>query len=98
MEAIISSMTKKERANVEMIDMSRRKRIAKGCGCSLEEVSRLIKQFSTMRNMMKRGGMLSRMASGGGMPSMGLGMPGFRPPSLRGSNYTPPKKKRKKHK
>jgi len=98
MEAIISSMTKKERENVETIDMSRRKRIAKGSGSKLEEVSRLIKQFSMMKNMMKRTGMLSRMASGGGLPAMGLGTPGFRPPSIRGSNYTPPKKKRKKHK
>ena len=98
MEAIISSMTMKERENVEMIDMSRRKRIAKGSGCKVEEVSRLIKQFSMMKNMMKRSGMLGRMVSGGGLPAMGLGMPGFRPPSIRGSNYTPPKKKRKKHK
>ncbi|MBO4631728.1 MAG: signal recognition particle protein [Lentisphaeria bacterium] len=97
MEAIISSMTRKERENVEMIDMSRRKRIAKGSGSKLEEVSRLIKQFSMMKNMMKRSGVLGRMASGG-LPSMGLGMPGFRPPTIRGSNYTPPKKKRKKHK
>ena len=98
MEAIISSMTKKERENVELVDMSRRRRIAKGSGCPVEEVSRLIKQFSMMKNMMKRTGILSRMASGGALPSMGLGMPGYRPPSIRGSNYTPPKKKRKKHK
>ena len=78
--------------------MSRRRRIAKGSGCAVEEVSRLIKQFSMMKNMMKRTGILSRMASGGALPSMGLGMPGYRPPSIRGSNYTPPKKKRKKHK
>ena len=97
MEAIISSMTRKERENVELIDMSRRRRIAKGSGCQLEEVSRLIKQFSMMKNMMKRSGVLGRMASGG-LPAMGLGTPGFRPPSIRGSNYTPPKKKRKKHK
>ncbi len=98
MEAIISSMTKKERENVELIDMSRRKRIAKGSGSQLEEVSRLIKQFSMMKNMMKRSGALSRMVSGGGMPALDLGTPGFRMPTLRGSNYTPPKKKRKKHK
>ncbi len=96
MEAIICSMTKKERANVDMIDLSRRKRISRGCGCPLEEVNRLIKQFSAMKNMMKRNGLLSRMMSGGSMPAMGLGMPGFRAPTLRGSNYTPPKKKRKK--
>ena len=81
MEAIICSMTKKERANVDMIDLSRRKRISRGCA---------------MKNMMKRNGLLSRMMSGGSMPAMGLGMPGFRAPTLRGSNYTPPKKKRKK--
>ena len=98
MEAIICSMTMKERENVDIIDISRRRRIAKGCGRPVEEVSRLLKQFQTMKNMMKRNGLLNRMMSGntGSMPSLGLGMPGFRPPTMRGSNYTPPKKKRKK--
>ena len=96
MEAIICSMTKKERNDASMIDMSRRRRIAKGCSCPVEEVSRLIKQFQSMKDMMKRTGLMGRMMSGNAMPSMGMGMPGYRPPVLRGSNYTPPKKKRKK--
>jgi signal recognition particle subunit SRP54 len=52
-EAIIGSMTPYERRNPEKIDASRRKRIAAGSGTSLQEVSRLIKQFEESRKMMK---------------------------------------------
>lgn len=52
-EAIIRSMTKKERTNPEILNQSRRNRIAKGSGTSLQEVNRLIKQFDQMRKMMK---------------------------------------------
>ena len=52
-EAIISSMTPLERHNPEVINASRRKRIAAGSGTSLQEVNRLIKQFEDMRKMMK---------------------------------------------
>ncbi len=52
-EAIIHSMTAKERENPQIIDGSRRKRIAKGSGTSITEVNRLIKQFSETRKMMK---------------------------------------------
>ena len=94
MEAIICSMTKAERANAELIDNMRKRRIARGCGRPVEEVNRLVKQFLMMKSMMKRTGLLGRMMSGAA--PLAMGMPGFRTPSGRGSNYTPPKKKRKK--
>lgn len=109
MEAIICSMTKKERATPEILDMSRRKRIAKGSGTNVDEVSQLIKQFVNMRKMMKSTGIFGKLFSSGSLPSslgdlgglagmggLGGGMGGFRPSFSRGSNFTPPKKKRKK--
>ncbi len=53
-EAIIKSMTKKEKSNPEIINASRRKRIAKGSGTSIQEVNRLLKQFDEMKKMMKQ--------------------------------------------
>jgi signal recognition particle subunit SRP54 len=52
-EAIINSMTPKERANPDIINQSRRLRIAKGSGTKLEDVNRLMKQFEQTRKMMK---------------------------------------------
>ena len=60
-EAIINSMTVEERRKQHIINGSRRKRIAKGSGTSVEEVNRLLKQFIEMRKMLKSLGM-----SGGG--------------------------------
>ena len=51
--AIINSMTPKERTNPEIINQSRKMRIAKGSGTNIQEVSRLLKQFDQMRKMMK---------------------------------------------
>lgn len=53
-EAIIRSMTPLERADIKIIDGSRRKRIAKGSGTSVQEVNKLLKQFAEMRKMMKK--------------------------------------------
>jgi signal recognition particle subunit SRP54 len=53
LEAIIHSMTKQERTDASIIDGSRRKRIALGSGTSIQEVNRLLKQFSETRKMMK---------------------------------------------
>ena len=53
-EAIISSMTKKERKNPDVIKASRKKRIASGSGRSVEEVNRLLNQFENMKKMMKQ--------------------------------------------
>ncbi len=53
-EAIVKSMTKNERSNPEILNASRRKRIAKGSGTSVTEVNRLLKQFEDMKKMMKQ--------------------------------------------
>ena len=53
-EAIILSMTKKERANYKIINASRRQRIAKGSGTSLQEVNRVLKSYTMMLKMMKK--------------------------------------------
>lgn len=53
-EAIILSMTKAERLNPSLLNMSRKKRIAKGSGRDIQEVNRLIKQFEQMQGMMKQ--------------------------------------------
>ena len=62
-EAIIQSMTPKERSNPEILNQSRRMRIAKGSGTNIQEVNRLIKQFDQTRKMMK-------MVTGSGMRNM----------------------------
>ena len=62
-EAIIRSMTPKERSNPSLIDGSRKARIAKGSGRSLEEVNRLMKQFDQTRQMMKMMTNKSQMAA-----------------------------------
>ena len=74
-EAIIRSMTPKERTNPEILNTSRRQRIAKGSGTNIQEVNKLIKQFDQTRKMMKMvtgnqmAGMMSRMK--------GLKLPGM---------------------
>ncbi len=78
-EAIILSMTPKERAKPEVLNGSRRKRIASGCGRPVMEINQLLKQFDMMKKLMSNKGMMSQMAGGlfgggGGMPGMG-GMP-----------------------
>ena len=75
-EAIIKSMTPKERTNPEILNQSRRQRIAKGSGTDLQEVNRLIKQFDQTRKMMKMvtGSQMARMA---GMMGKMKGMPGM---------------------
>jgi signal recognition particle subunit SRP54 len=69
-EAIINSMTAKERRNHQLINGSRRKRIARGSGTKVEDVNRLLKQFVQMQKMLKQlGGM-----AGLGKKKGGLGM------------------------
>jgi signal recognition particle subunit SRP54 len=53
-EAIIGSMTKSERRNVNLLNAKRRKRIAAGSGTSVEDVNRLVKQYMEMSRMMKQ--------------------------------------------
>ena len=70
-EAIIQSMTPKERSNPELLNQSRRMRIAKGSGTNIQEVNRLIKQFDQTRKMM-------RMVTGAGMKNMMGAMKGMK--------------------
>ena len=75
-EAIILSMTPKERQHPEILNQSRRNRIAKGSGTNIQEVNRLIKQFDQTRKMMKlvtgskMGRMMAHMPKMPGMPKM----------------------------
>lgn len=76
-QAIIFSMTPKERANPDIINPSRKRRIAAGCGMQVEDVNRLLSQYRQMQKMMKQfnsKGMrkkLSRMSFGGGQGGFG---------------------------
>ena len=84
--AIIRSMTMKERENPDIINPSRKRRIAAGCGMQVEDVNRLLNQYRSMqklykqlngkgsKKMMKR---MQRMGMGGGMPGGMGGMGGF---------------------
>jgi signal recognition particle subunit SRP54 len=93
-EAIICSMTSDERRNDKIINGSRRKRIAAGSGTTVEEVNRLLKQFTEMKKVLQ-------MIGGGGMPKLPKGMKV--PPQLaqmqrqqQAGNAAPAGKKRKK--
>jgi signal recognition particle subunit SRP54 len=87
-EAIVKSMTKAERANPDLLNSSRRKRIAAGSGTSIQEVNRFIKQFEEMKKMMKQfTGVADKMKKkqkkkgGFGFPFLGKG------PNQGGSNF-----------
>ena len=92
-KAIVLSMTPAERENPDIISQSRRKRIAAGCGQSLADVNRMIKQFNQSREMMsqmsngKMGGMKKMMnqlqQQGGGLPGLGGG-------SMRDTDFMTP--------
>ena len=81
-EAIIKSMTKKERAKPDILNASRRKRIAAGAGVKVEDVNRLVKQYEQMKKMFKqmnsKGGKNKLMRGLGGMNGFpgGMGGPG----------------------
>ncbi len=86
-EAIICSMTPAERRDHTMMNGSRRRRIATGSGTSVEEVNRLLKQFTEMRRVLQ-------MIGQGGLPRMG---PGMKLPKMpQGAGSGPSGKKRKK--
>ena len=77
-EAMISSMTNKERSNPSILNGSRRQRVARGSGRSVNDVNQLIKQFNDMSKMMKMmqgGGMknMMKMMGKGGMPNLPIG-------------------------
>ena len=81
-EAIILSMTKKERVSVGLLNASRRKRIAAGSGTSVQDVNKLVKQYQDMARMMKKlggktGAAAMKAMMGGGLGGgMGGGMGG----------------------
>ena len=75
LEAIINSMTPKERRNHEMISGTRRKRIAAGSGTTVQDVNNLLRQYAQMAKMFKqmgKGGLAGKMMRGG-MGAMGMG-------------------------
>ncbi|MBF7073256.1 signal recognition particle protein [Glaciecola sp. MH2013] len=77
MEAIINSMTPGERERPDVIKGSRKRRIAAGSGTQIQDVNKLLKQFTQMQKMMKK-------MSGGGMKKMMRGMGGMMPPGGMG--------------
>lgn len=100
-EAMINSMTREERKNPDLLagSPSRRRRIAKGSGLGLDDVSKLVSDFQKMRTLMQQmskgqfpgmpgmGGLGGLFGGGGGAPAMGGGMPpgaGMPPPGWRG--------------
>ena len=83
LEAIINSMTKKERQFPAVIKGSRKRRIASGSGTSVQDVNKLLKQFTQMQKMMKK-------MKGGGMKNMMRGLAGKLPPGMGGMGGLPP--------
>ncbi len=95
-EAIILSMTPKERSRPEILNGSRRKRIAQGSGRPVVEINQMLKQFEMMRKLMKNKGAMAQMAGGlfggggggpagggmGGMPQLPPGFPGGKMPKM----------------
>lgn len=83
LEAIINSMTIKERQFPAVIKGSRKRRIAAGSGTSVQDVNKLLKQFTQMQKMMKK-------MKGGGMKNMMRGLAGKLPPGMGGMGGLPP--------
>ncbi len=83
LEAIIQSMTRKERMFPAVIKGSRKRRIAMGSGTTVQDVNRLLKQFTQMQKMMKK-------VSKGGMKNMMRGLAGKLPPGMGGMGGMPP--------
>lgn len=107
-EAMINSMTREERKNPDLLSSSpsRRRRIAKGAGYGLDDVSKLVSDFQKMRSLMQQMGQgqmpgmgMPGMGGlfGGGAPAMG-GPRNAPPPGWRGYPSSPPSKKKKKDK
>ena len=81
-QAIIQSMTPRERLNPKLIQASRKRRIAAGSGTSVQEINKLLKQLTTLNKMMKKMGKMGQKGlSRNGLS--GLGMPNF-PPGFGG--------------
>jgi signal recognition particle subunit SRP54 len=80
MEAIINSMTPRERRDPDMLNGSRKRRITEGSGTTIQDLNRLLKQFKQMQKMMKK------MGNKGAMQNMMRGLGGMMPP---GAGFTP---------
>lgn len=89
LEAMICSMTSEEREKPDIINIARRKRIAKGSGATLDQVNDLLHQFATMKKMMSNSSLVNRVLAGAGLPT--------RNSLKRGPNFIK-KKDRKKNK
>ena len=88
-EAIIRSMTPAERASPKVINGSRRRRVARGSGTSVQDVSGLLRQFDQVRNMMKSLSQGKPLPGFPGLPGMpGPGLPGSMPRSRPGGRRT----------
>ena len=89
MEAIINSMTLKERRNPDLLNGSRKRRITQGSGTQIQDLNRLIKQHKQMQKMMKKvsqkGGMQKMMRGMQGMMGQS-GMPGMPPAGMNPFN------------
>ncbi|MEM8490844.1 MAG: signal recognition particle protein [Pseudomonadota bacterium] len=83
MEAMINSMTPRERRNPELIQGSRKRRITRGSGTQVQDLNRLLKQHKQMAKMMKK-------MKGGGMQKMLRGMGGMMPPGAGSGGGMPP--------
>ncbi len=89
-QAIISSMTMKERRVPKLLNASRKKRVASGSGTTVQDINKLLKMHRTMADMMKKmgkgkGGLAGLFGGGGGMPEMPEGFdPNAAPPGLPG--------------
>lgn len=107
MEAIINSMTPKERSNPDILNGSRKRRITQGSGTTIQDLTRLIKQFKQMQKMMKKMGSAKGMGkmmkamdamgggnAAGGMPGQAPGLPG-QPQGLPGLGGGMPFEKKK---
>ena len=103
-ESMISSMTKAEKADPDLLAQSpsRRRRVAKGSGFAEKDVSKLVQDFSKMRSMMQNMGRgmpgMGMPGMGMGMPGMGGGMPGMGMPGMGGDPNAGRRKKKKKKK
>jgi signal recognition particle subunit SRP54 len=101
MKVIAGSMTNNEREDHKILNGSRRERIAKGSGRTVQEVNDFVSKFEQMKqmmgpmmSMMKGGGMPGLPGMGGGMPGMGMGGKGFRQqPGMSGKKKRKGKKK-----
>ncbi|MGB5632589.1 MAG: signal recognition particle protein, partial [Waterburya sp.] len=103
-ESMISSMTKAEKADPDLLakSPSRRRRVAKGSGFEEKDISKLVKDFSKMRSMMQNMGRgmpgMGMPGMGMGIPGMGGGMPGMGMPGMEGYPDQGRRKKKKKKK